>query len=222
MGQAVLDARSVAPDVFLADFRFSDETVLRFLNGELHLIEFENDILGMVTEAINGPTGEKMQRVPYSERFLSYVNLDMMMLQVSPIFELFGLGSRTSAESFASVVQEAKIALFEVDGMGSVDAYDLKYGSEFGIQGFVLSALECGGLTLKHLFHSVDPAVEVASGKLLQLGPMAFNAKLAVAKETLAARKRDNRLFATRNQQTRALELRLAALEGGFCPGADC
>jgi hypothetical protein len=198
---------------FLADFDLQDHVVNLILNGRLEDIEFENDVLSRVTAAVNGRNGFRMPAVAKQKRYLIFSLVDRLCDEVGPLFECLGLGGVTDGESFSSIMQEVKYVLRSIEGTTKQDEHDLLYGEEFGLQPFVFAALKCGSLTLKQLFLSSDPTVEVIKGKLLQKGPMAFKHKLVGLSEAIGVAQHESRVYSSRAAQTRELESRISALE---------
>ena len=73
--------------------------------------------------------------------FLEHQLLDRMVEEIGPIFEYFGLGGLSGADSFASILSEAKRLLRDLNGLSSDDTEDLLRGEEYGIQTYILEAL---------------------------------------------------------------------------------
>jgi hypothetical protein len=234
MGQALLKAHAeqAAPTLatgisslrFSGDFSVSVGVVTHFLEGTLDGLNLENELLLKVQAELNGPCADPTPLVPDRDRFMLTDYVDRMIDEVSPVFELFGLGGMTDEGSFASVAQECKTTLRAIDGLGGDDRHELKYGGQFGLQPFMLSAMQCGGLTLQQLFRTDDPLVEVKRSCFLQFGPMAFKSRLSGLHEAVAARQHDQRVFGNRSRgsgdQNAAMERRIQALEAQLVQAA--
>ena len=80
------------------------------------------------------------------------------------MYEYFGLGGLSDAESFASIMSEAKRQMKKIYGLSEDDRHDLLRRADIGLQGYVIEALEDGDRTLRLIFHSNDPTVVVTKG----------------------------------------------------------
>jgi hypothetical protein len=99
-----------------------------------------------------------------SDRFLDHMLLDRLREEVGPMYEYFGLGGLSDADSFASIMSEAKRQLKKIYGLSEDDRHDLLRGADIGLQDYVIEALEDGDRTLRLIFHSNDPTVVVTKG----------------------------------------------------------
>ena len=170
-----------------------DSIAAYFVNGRTAQLNMENKLLSVFNRFKSTVADEV---VADSDRFLDHMLLDRLREEVGPIFEYFGLGGLSGADSFASIMSEAKRQLKKIYGLSEDDRHDLLRGADIGLQDYVIGALEGGDRTLRLIFHSNDPTVVVTKGLLLQPGfDKQYDRKLADARTVIEARHREQRIL---------------------------
>ena len=105
----------------MEDFSVSSAVITHFLEGTLESMDVENDLLRRVQCAVNGPCSDPPPIVASEDRFLNPDLVDRMIDEVSPLFEIFGLGGLSDPDTFGSLAQECKTTLRAIDGLGGDD-----------------------------------------------------------------------------------------------------
>jgi hypothetical protein len=171
--------------------RKEDSIAACFVNGRTAQLNMENRLLSVFNKFKSTVADEV---VADNDRFLDHMLLDRLREEVGPIYEYFGLGGLSDADSFASIMSEAKRQLKKIYGLSEDDRHDLLRGADIGLQDYVIEALEDGDRTLRLIFHSNDPTVVVTKGLLLQPGlDKQYDRKLADARAVIDARHREQR-----------------------------
>ena len=189
-----------------------------FLQGKTSSLNMENQLLSSLT--LHKSTMPD-KHVGEADRFLEYQLLDRMVEEIGPIFEYFGLGGLSGADSFASILSEAKRLLRDLNGLSSDDTEDLLRGEEYGIQTYILEALQDGDRTLKTLFQTDDPSVTIARGVLIQPeSERHYDVELSDARTIITRRLMEQRSLPSararllgQSAEVQKLHSRIAALE---------
>jgi len=164
----------------------SESVVQKFLKAQLSSIPMEKSILDWVA-AVRGCA--TLGAVSDDKRYLDYVNVDRMLDQISPLFEAFGLGGRTSVDSWASLLTEVKAVLLSVDGLAEIDRHDVIHGQD-GLKACITAALDAASNTIRTLFNAKDPLVEVPAGRLFSEDDTYFKHLLSLVMVDIEAKKK--------------------------------
>ena len=182
LGQAVLP--SEVKFTFAEKHGIVDKFVKTCNTSSIHM---ENQILSEVTFARGG---RKDHTVPDGERFTSFMLVDRMIREVSPMYAVFGLGAAHEPDTFGSIMGEVKTPLCGNSGVADMDQKDLLHSKDTGIQQFVFDALKSGDRVLQRLFKTNNPLAEVQRGKLLQFNVAAIKKNLQESREATNDRQR--------------------------------
>jgi hypothetical protein len=127
MAQAILPKDQYSQFTLAIDAESDAEVSLvqKFLKGQTKTVNLENGVLREVTFA---KSGRREALVSDKDRFTDYKKVDRLIVEVTPLFALFGLGEAHMPDSFGVVMGEVKSMLTDIEGLAPIDKEDLVHG----------------------------------------------------------------------------------------------